>query len=157
MGGAAPIDLLYRLTQRDQAFPHWGPAQGRVVRTEFLTVVVTTEAEFDAVHLAPAGTILFLTAILAVGIPSSGKSVFRVMTDVVRRTTDELVAQLNFRSNRAPEINQEMAPQTPVDYALDTDRFYLRCSGLFGAAPVTGTIELNWTGYIVPRGEIGFT
>jgi hypothetical protein len=154
--GGAPIDLLYRLTQRDQAFPHWGPAQGRLIGLVGGANIITTEADFDAVHLAPRGTILFLTAVLIIGTPRDTTTVREVFTEVVSRSTGLVVVLLNHQHNVAPVANQKMGWQTTVDYALDTDRFFLRGIGNFVGGGAGHEIDLNWTGYIVPRGEIGF-
>lgn len=156
----APIDLLFRLTDRDQAFPHWGPNFGRIVSGLGGAggSMSTTLTQWDASSRPPDGTILFITNLSLNADPGSAQVATQVRCEVRNRNTDEIMSRI-LDINAVPDVAfpDELVVQGKVDFSILIDRFYLKTLGGFSLGADTNRVTMNWAGYVVPRGEIGFS
>jgi len=150
----APIDLLYRLTQRDQAFPHWGPNFGYITILGSAIAINTTRDQWDAALALPLGTVLFLTNLVLIANPGGALTAGPIDISLRNRETDNLLSILAI-SDGAP-VAENLRINSPMDCAILLDRFYLQATGNFSAATSANRIEFSWAGYIVPAGELGF-
>lgn len=151
----APIDLLYRLTDRDKAFPHWGPAFGAVSRSATGNNVDSTLAEWDASASPPPGTILFITNILAAGSPTSGVSLSQLRVRIMNRLTGVEITRI-LEGAEPIAFPSILNLQSTFDFALPIDRYFLRVSGIFNISNANNNVSMFWSGYTMPVGQIGF-
>ena len=153
----APIDLLYRLTQRDQAFPHWGPNFGLITKTLNELDVDLTRVDWDASSRPPAGTLLFLTNVGVTAIPNAGGEQSRELSlNVINRENDRVIATLlNDSDILVGPLTKTL--RTNLDIAIILDRHYLGVRGEFTSAALDSTVTMTWMGYVVAQGEIGFS
>lgn len=151
---AAPIDLLYRLTTRDLAFPHWGPNYGNLTTVRNEATLETTRDEWDAGFIASRGLILFVTGLIAQGNPGGAQTINRLEVRILNRSTDNLVALV--LAERFTATTDTVVFSRNIDFCLLPDRDYLAVIGTFNSGVSVNVVELSWIGYVVPRGEIGF-
>lgn len=152
----APIDLLYRLTQRDQAFPHWGPTYGFITRQANANSITTTLAEWDASSRPPNGTIMFITGIVCQAVPGTGAIIINSFSMTVRnRQTNAILTRPLMSGARTPAGEADMIERA-MDMALPLDRFFLSVDAQFSASAAANQVFINWQGYVMPQGEIGF-
>lgn len=151
----APLDLFYRLTQRDLAFPHWGPSSGLISLTGGGGTMQTTLADFDATKRPPDGTILFITNIMAASTPSVGVTPRPLAVRIMNRSTGVIDSVVLEREIGAASTTT-LDVQSQVDIALLMDRFYLDARAIFSGG-LANILTLSWQGFAVPKGEIGFT
>lgn len=156
----APIELFHRLTQRDLAFPHWGPHHSGVFTSANNIVVATTLADWDANdQLPPRGTLLFITHIqvqITPGNVPAAVSVTQFDLSIFNRNTNtghNIMSRDDGVANLWPE---RMIEASAFDFALRLDRDFLLLTGVFTAAATTNRVQFQWTGYIVPQGELGY-
>lgn len=154
MGSSAPLELLYRLTQRDLAFPHWGPNYGNLTRVAGESTLETNLAGWDAGFEAPQGTILFVTNLIAQANPGGAQTINRLEVRILNRRTDNLVALV--LADRFTATTDTTVRSSTFDFCLLPDRDYLAVIGTFNSGASSNVVELSWLGYLVPRGEIGF-
>lgn len=151
-----PIDLLYRLTQRDLAFPHWGPTAGNLDHTEVAGGPFASDlADWDASNRPPNGTILFITNLLAIARPAITENAIGVSVQIRNRNTDVLLTTLLNAAVSSVPFPEDLTRQSQVDIALLVDRYYLTVSGNFSLG-FGSRVFLHWAGYVLPQGEIGF-
>jgi len=152
----APIDLLYRMTDRDRAFPHWGPTTGNLNHTEVLGgVMFSTLAEWDDALRAPLGTMLFVTNLVAFARPAPTETATRLSVHILNRNTLALRTDLlNARVAAVPNP-EDLTLQSQFDIAISLEREFLSVTGEFSLGP-NSTVSLHWAGYIMPAGSIGF-
>lgn len=154
----APIDLLYRLTRRDEAFPHWGPNFGRIDRLDTPVTFTTTLAEWDASLAPPAGTILFITRLTGISQPNVATTETRDLTvNLVDRESGLVIAELMRFEGPPVLFPDRVVLRDPFDFAIVMDRHFLQISGTWNFATFSKNLILAWTGFVVPQGEIGFS
>jgi len=155
----APIDLLYRLTERDKAFPHWGPSFGLVSTTRAGSTSDSTDlAEWDASRRPPRGTILFITNLTMFASATTGGLIFLEATvQVLDRENDNLVADLLGKGPGLVAAPDTLSVRGSFDLALLMDRHYLSMSAEYSSSAGSKTISFAWAGYVVAQGEIGFS
>lgn len=153
----APIDLLYRLTRRDEAYPHWGTNHGNVNASAANVLVNTTLAGWDAGPRPPNGTILFITNLLAQGTPGAGQITVDLQARLLNRRTDAVVGVLLRKQAVVAPFPQPLIVQSVFDVAIQLDRFYLQVIATFDAGVNANAVSIDWSGYVVPQGEIGFS
>lgn len=152
----APIDLLYRLTQRDEAYPHWGPNYGQISITDNQVNLGTTPELWDASARPPDGTILFITHMSVEslqGDPAIG--ILRTTVNIRNRLTNALLStvlqSIEILAPGLPQVAQEA-----MDLAIPMDRFFLNAETIFSAADPANSLIFNWQGYVTAQGSIGF-
>jgi len=150
----APIDLLYRLTTRDQAFPHWGPNFGDVLTTATATSLKSSRDEWDANLSLPQGTTLFITNLMLFANPGGSSSVGLIDLALINRETSNRVTTL-LTSDDALVGNIKVL-QSHMDIAILLDRFYIEANSAYSGAPALHLMGFSWAGYVVPVGEVGF-
>ena len=153
----APIDLLYRLTSRDEAFPHWGPNFGLITKTAVALDVNLTLDDWDLSSRPPAGTLLFLTNVGVTAIPNAGGEQSRELSlNIINRENDRVIATLlNDSDILVGPLTKTL--RTNLDIAIILDRHYLGVRGEFTSAGLASTVTLTWMGYVVAQGQVGFS
>jgi len=152
----APIDLLYRLTDRDRAFPHWGPTTGELNHTEAIGgSMFSSLADWDEAIRAPLETILFLTNLLAYSRPAATETATRLTVQIRNRNTLAIRTELLNANVAAVPFPEDLTLQSQVDIAIPLEREFLAVVGDFSVGP-NSRVFLHWTGYIMPAGAIGF-
>lgn len=152
----APIDLLYRLTDRDKAFPHWGPSNGRLTTFDTAGTVGTTLAEWDAGPRPPDGTILFVTSLIVTATSQTPQSADLINMFIENRITGAIVARILHDNTQTIVAPDSLILQSAFDFALLLDRHYLRVTATFSSPIVVNQVSMDWTGYAMPQGSIGF-
>jgi len=151
----APLELLYRLTARDQAFPHWGPFQASVALTPVVAFRVETEIEtWDAVA-PPEGTVLFVTRMVIRARSQAGTNISSVGIELVNRNTGVTVSTPLIASEvLANGVSADAFDN--FDFAVLIGRFFIRGFAIFSLGSLLHVGELEVLGYVLPQGEIGF-
>lgn len=151
----APIDLLYRLTDRDRAFPHWKPFHSFVRRTLSNVVITTSLANWDDLdNRPPDGTLLFITSMQLEVNPGSTASALQVDLFLVNRNTNAGAGILSRDDGVAVAFPNRMILQSPFDFAIRMDREYLTATGTFSAANVSNYVQFSMQGYVMPEGTL---
>lgn len=152
----APLQLFHRLTQRDLAFPHWGPTAGNLEHTEVAGLIFSSDlADWDESNTPPTGTILFVTNLLCSAIPAATENAVALSVQIRNRNTGALLASILSAVVPAVPFPEELTLQSPVDLAVLMDRQFLSVSGSFSAG-FGSIVRMQWAGYVLPQGEIGF-
>lgn len=156
----APIDLFHRLTSRDLAFPNWGPHHSGVFAVANSPVVATTLADWDANdQLPPRGTLLFITHLqvqITPGNVPAAASAVQFDLSIFNRNTNTGHNILSRDDGVTPTWPERMIVQHAFDFALRLDRDFLLLTGVFSAAATTNRAQFQWTGYVVPQGQLGY-
>lgn len=153
----APIDLLYRLTQRDQAFPHWGPVMREFSREAALGTLETAVSNFDYGLPPPAGTLLFVTrVVIEVNIPLTITLLSIELLSKFR--VAGLREVLLYGETESPPIagGTRWFYNMNMDVALLMDRRYLAARAVFSGPNAANKVTVFYSGYATAQGEIGF-
>lgn len=151
----APLDLLYRLSDRDAALPLWGFISKTVLAQAANTSVITTAEAFRA--FIPEGHLLFVTEVGCSALPGLGQAAFSVNAIVVDNPGPSqqniLVMDPETFWRVAPPANAAVSGARHVDFVATADEYGLIASGFFDAGVQVNSVRLFFSGYVMPRGN----
>jgi len=153
----APIELFHRTSERDLAFPLWGPNYSGVFVTENAAFIITSLADWDANdQLPPPGTLLWLTHMQAQVTPGTGVTALQFDLSVFNRNTNTGRNFLSSDDGVGVAFPGRIIKETPLDFPLRLDRDFLSCSCVFSAANASNRIQFQWLAHVVPQGQLGY-
>ena len=150
-----PIELLYRLTDRDAALPQWGFFSKTVLEQASATSVSTDVADFRA--LIPRGFILNITRLGVHTQPGLGQQVIScivVAYDNPGASQQNVVIPDVVNLHRSTPINDEpIVGGETVDLVFTGDEYGISAIGNFNAGANVNSTRLIFSGYLLPRGN----
>jgi hypothetical protein len=151
----APIELLYRLTDRDAALPQWGFFSKTLLVQQTARDFMTDVDDFRA--LIPAGFLLNITRLGAHCQPGLGQNVEScgvVIFDNPGASQQNVAIPdiVNFHRS-SPIANEPVANSETVDLIFTRDEYGAAAMGSFNADANVNSVRLIFSGYLLPRGN----
>lgn len=150
-----PIELIYRLSDRDAALPLWGFMSDTLIQQAAAASVLTDIAAFRG--LIPQGHILNITQVGIQGFPGLGQSVTELFALIIDNpgpiNVNNLIEDtIPFRA-AAPGANETVTATRSVDIIATPDEYGIRAIAIFNAGVQVNTVRLFFSGYVIPRGN----
>lgn len=152
----APIELIYRMTDRDAALPQWGFTVRTIIETDTTPTVQTTHAAFQA--LIPDGFLWNVTHCSADAVPKAldtGQAVQLIIVDAA----DAEVCAIKVLSRRqwpfAPSTDPDdhLRVESQVDLVFAGPDFAISAVNVMNGGAGNRSAILGVAGYLMPLGN----
>lgn len=148
-----PVELLYRLTDRDRHLPGWGFISREIRKQENSNNIFTEFSDFAG--LIPAGYVMNITLLSGVAQPDPTRTVQALGVNLIDQAENNLgnlfpdpVKKFGIAEVVGDTITEVVHP----DIVLIDEEIGLRVLGVFSGALVN-TVIVRFSGYIIPRGN----
>lgn len=150
-----PVELLYRLTDRDAALPQWGFMSRTLLAQGTGTSLITDLEEFRS--LIPEGYLLNVTRLGVNALPGIGRTVLSevvIINDNPGPSQQNVVIEDPLKYVTVlPAFVEPVSTSDNVDLVLGTDEYGLQAAATFSGTVEVNSVRLIFSGYILPRGN----
>lgn len=150
-----PIELLYRLTDRDASLPQWGFFSKSIIAQVAAVAIETAVVDFRAV--IPRGFLLNVTRLGAHCQPGLGQSVLTCLAVVYDNPgagqQNVVIPDIVNHHRVAPAPNEAVVNSETVDLIFTHDEYGATAIGNFDAGANVNSVRLTFSGYLIPRGN----